>query len=42
MKEILLKVVSVDYWEKQEKSFVFAMMIMGVFNLVLVLFMLSM
>jgi len=37
MKKILLTVMNVDYWKKQEKSFVIAMMLMGLFNLSLVI-----
>ncbi len=36
MKRILLKVMNVNHWEKQEKSFVIAMIFMGVFNLFIV------
>lgn len=40
MKKILLTVMNVDYWKKQEKSFVIAMTLMGVFNFFIVITML--
>ena len=41
MKKILLTAINVDFWKKQEKSFVIAMMLIGVFNLTLVILMLN-
>lgn len=36
MKKVLLTVMSVNYWKNQEKSFVIAMIMMGLFNLSIV------
>ncbi|HEY9128966.1 MAG TPA: hypothetical protein VIN02_03950 [Sulfurovum sp.] len=41
MKRMLIRLVRIDNWEKQEKSFVIAMMLMVVFNFALVVFMLN-
>ena len=41
MKRILLTVMNVNYWKKQEKQFVIAMILMGLFNLSLVIVMLN-
>ncbi len=41
MKRMLTRLVRIDNWEKQEKSFVIAMMMMVVFNFALVVFMLN-
>ncbi len=40
MKRILLKVMNIKHWKKQEKSFVIAMILMGVFNFFIVFTML--
>jgi hypothetical protein len=40
MTKILLTVMSVNYWKNQEKSFVIAMILMGLFNLSIVAVML--
>lgn len=41
MKKILLTVLNINYWEKHEKQFVIAMILMGLFNLSLVIFMIN-
>jgi len=38
---MLNRLVRIDNWEKEEKSFVIAMMLMVVFNFTLVVFMLN-
>ncbi|MEN8194125.1 MAG: hypothetical protein ABFS12_14980 [Bacteroidota bacterium] len=40
MKRRVLKIMSANYWKKNEKSFVIAMIFMGVFNFSIVLTML--
>ena len=41
MKKIFLTVLNINYWKKQEKQFVIAMILMGLLNLFLVIFMIN-
>jgi hypothetical protein len=41
MKKILLTIMNIDYWKKQEKQFVIAMILMGLFNFSLVVLMIN-
>lgn len=41
MKRMILRLINIENWEKQEKTFVIAMMIMVLFNFSVVIYMLN-
>ena len=41
MKKMLIRLAKIDNWEKEEKLFVIAMIMMAIFNFALVLFLLT-